>query len=57
MNQPKGSSASPPRPQAPARKRAYRSPELREYGSVPILTQSISKSGSVKDGGPNNIKT
>jgi hypothetical protein len=56
MNQPKGSSASPPRPQAPARKRAYRSPELREYGSVPILTQSIAKN-TIKDGGANNIKT
>jgi hypothetical protein len=57
MNQLKGPSASPTRPESPTPKRAYRSPELREYGSVPILTQSIAKSGSVKDGGPNNIKT
>lgn len=56
MNQPKGSSASPTRPKAPAPKRAYRSPELREYGSAPILTQSAAKN-TAKDGGANNIKT
>jgi len=55
MKQRNGSSGPTP-PQAPARKRAYRSPELREYGAVPILTQSVANNKS-KDGGPNNIRT
>ncbi|MDB5859156.1 MAG: hypothetical protein JWQ76_2845 [Ramlibacter sp.] len=55
MNQPSASPTRPP-PQGEARKRHYSSPELREYGSAPILTQSAAKNTN-KDGGANNIKT
>lgn len=44
--------AAPP----PARK-PYSAPKLRVFGSVAAITSTVSMSGTLKDGGPNNLKT
>ena len=50
---------SPERPSstAPIRRRPYRDPVLRVFGSVAAMTATNSMDGQQKDGGPNNIKT
>ena len=39
------------------KRRPYRAPSLRVFGSVAAITATISMDGSAMDGGPNNIKT
>ena len=40
----------------PVRK-PYATPELRVYGTVAAITAALSMTGTLKDGGPNNLKT
>jgi hypothetical protein len=42
---------------APIRRRPYRDPVLRVFGSVAAITATNSMDGQAMDGGPNNIKT
>ena len=38
-------------------RKPYTTPALREFGTVAAITQTLSKAGQQKDGGPNNLKT
>jgi hypothetical protein len=42
---------------APIRRRPYRDPVLRVFGSVAAITATNSMAGTQMDGGPNNSKT
>ena len=42
---------------ADGRRLPYATPVLTVYGSVNTMTQTLSMSGSVKDGGANNTKS
>jgi hypothetical protein len=42
---------------SPSRRKPYRPPALRVFGSVTAITASLNKDGQLKDGGPNNLKT
>lgn len=37
--------------------RQYETPVLRVYGTIAAVTATASMSGTLKDGGPNNIKS
>ena len=50
----KTAAAEVPPPQA---RKPYSPPKLRVFGSVAAITSSISMTGNLKDGGPNNLKT
>ena len=46
-----------PSARSAALRRPYTKPELRVFGTVAAITAAASKSGVLKDGGPNNLKT
>jgi hypothetical protein len=44
-------------PPEPVGKLPYRVPVLRVFGPVAAITETLSPSGTLKDGGPNNTKS